>query len=107
PAAGRSLLGLGVVATLGNPFWYVWWIGVGGGYVLTYWQQGPMALAVFYLGHVSADFAWDTILGTVVASGRSWMSDRVYQVLLLASGLFLVYTGLRFVWTGAGYVLPQ
>ena len=103
--AGRSLLGLGVAATLGNPFWYVWWIGVGGGYVLSTWEQGPLALAAFYLGHISADFVWDTLLATVVASGRSWLTDRMYRALLVACGLFLVYTGVRFIWTGAQYVL--
>ncbi len=103
--AGRSLLGLGVAATLGNPFWYVWWIGVGGAYVVSTWEQGPLALAAFYLGHISADYAWDTLLATVVASGRSWLTDRTYRALLVACGLFLIYTGIRFIWTGAQYAL--
>jgi threonine/homoserine/homoserine lactone efflux protein len=102
---GGSLLGLGVVATLGNPFWYAWWIGVGGGYVLSTWEQGPLALAAFYLGHISADYAWDTLLATVVASGRAWLTDKTYQVLLFVCGLFLIYTGVRFIWTGVQHAL--
>lgn len=98
--AGRSLIGLGVATTAGNPFWYLWWIGVGGGYVLASGQQGPAALAAFYLGHISADYAWNTLLATAVASGRRWLNDRVYQALLVASGLFLVYTGVRFICAG-------
>ena len=98
----RSLIGLGVATTVGNPFWYVWWIGVGGGYVLASGQQGLIALAAFYLGHISADYAWNTLLATVVASGRPWLNDRVYQALLVVCGAFLVYTGLRFIWAGIG-----
>jgi threonine/homoserine/homoserine lactone efflux protein len=98
----RNLVGLGVATTVTNPFWYLWWVGVGGGYVLMTRQQGPVALAAFYLGHVAADFAWDTILASVVASGRRWLTDGLYQALLIVCGLFLCYTGMRFLWDGVG-----
>jgi threonine/homoserine/homoserine lactone efflux protein len=98
----RSLIGLGVATTVSNPFWYLWWIGVGGGYVLAIQQDGLVALSAFYLGHIAADYAWNTFLASVVGSGRRWLSDRVYRGLLLTCGLFLVYTGLRFVWAGIG-----
>jgi threonine/homoserine/homoserine lactone efflux protein len=104
---GRSLVGLGVATTVSNPFWYVWWIGMGSGYVLASGQQGPAALAAFYLGHISADYAWNTLLATTVASGRRWLSDRVYRVLLVVSGLFLVYTGVRFICAGIGVLMSR
>ena len=103
--ADHSLVGLGVATTLGNPFWYAWWIGVGGGYVLMTRQQGLVALATFYVGHVLADYLWDTLLASVVGSGRRWLTDGIYQALLLACGLFLVYTGVRFIWAGIGFVM--
>ena len=99
---GRSLVLLGVATTVSNPFWYLWWVGAGGGYVLMTQEEGLIGLAAFYLGHVSADFAWNTFLASVVGSGRRWLSDRIYQGLLFACGLFLIYTGLRFVWEGLG-----
>ena len=101
---GGGLVALGVATTLGNPFWYIWWIIVGGGYVLVTMQQGLSSLLAFYLGHISADYVWNSVLATVVASGRSWLTDRIYQALLLVCGLFLVYTGLRFIWAGVGMV---
>lgn len=105
PEAGesRSLIALGIATTLSNPFWYVWWVGVGGGYVLMTHQQGLPSLAAFFLGHISADYAWDTLLASVVGSGRRWLTDILYQVLVLICGLFLIYTGLRFI--GAGISL--
>jgi len=98
----RSLVGLGVATTVTNPFWYLWWVGVGGGYVLMTHQQGPIALAAFYLGHVAADFTWDTVLASLVGSGRRWLTDGLYQALLIICGLFLCYTGMRFLWSGVG-----
>jgi threonine/homoserine/homoserine lactone efflux protein len=100
----HSLISLGIATTMGNPFWYAWWIGVGGGYVLMTRQHGFIALATFYVGHVLADYLWDTLPASVVGSGRRWLTDRIYQALLLACGLFLLYTGVRFVWTGIGFV---
>jgi threonine/homoserine/homoserine lactone efflux protein len=101
---GRNLIGLGIATTVGNPFWYMWWIGVGGGYVLMAQQQGFIALVLFFLGHIAADFAWNTLLASVVGSGRRWFTDGIYQTLLLVCGLFLVYTGVRFIWVGVGMV---
>jgi threonine/homoserine/homoserine lactone efflux protein len=100
--AGGSLIVLGVATTLGNPFWYLWWVSVGGGYVLLALQDGLVTLGLFYLGHISADYAWNTLLASLVASGKSWLTDRIYRALLLVCGLFLVYTGLRFIWSGVG-----
>jgi threonine/homoserine/homoserine lactone efflux protein len=105
PHVDQSLVGLGIATTLGNPFWYVWWIGVGGGYVLMTHQQGLVALATFYVGHVMADYLWDTLLASVVSSGRRWLTDGIYRVLLIACGLFLIYTGVRFVATGIDFVI--
>jgi len=51
----------------------------------------------FYLGHIAADYAWDTILSTVVGSGRRWMTDAVYRTLLLACGIFFIYLGGTFL----------
>jgi threonine/homoserine/homoserine lactone efflux protein len=94
-----------MATTLTNPFWYLWWVGVGGGYVLMTQEQGLVSLAAFYLGHISADFAWDTLLASLVGSGRHWFNDRLYQMILTACGLFLCYTGVRFLWNGAASLL--
>lgn len=102
---GQSLIGLGVATTVSNPFWYAWWIGVGGGYVLMSWRQGPVSLAIFFLGHILADYVWNTLLASVVSSGRRWLTDGLYRALLLACGLFLIYTGLRFIWAGVGFMV--
>jgi threonine/homoserine/homoserine lactone efflux protein len=103
-AEGGNLIGLGIAATVGNPFWYLWWIGVGGGYVLMAQQQGLIALTFFYVGHILADYAWNALTALLVVSGRRWFTDGIYQALLLACGLFLVYTGVRFIWVGVDLV---
>jgi threonine/homoserine/homoserine lactone efflux protein len=91
-----QLVLLGVVATISNPFWYAWWITVAAGYLLQAQTTGLAAVISFYTGHISADYAWDTILSAVIGSGRSWLNDKIYQALILVCGLFLLYLSITF-----------
>jgi threonine/homoserine/homoserine lactone efflux protein len=101
-----GLVGLGLSATLSNPFWYTWWVTVAAG-VLLGWQQelGLIAVPVFFAGHIVVDFGWNSILSTVVASGRHWLTDTAYRGLLIVTSLFLVYLGVSFLLEGGQMLL--
>lgn len=88
------LLGLGILATVSNPFWYAWWVTVAAGYLAQTQALSIAGVGAFYLGHISADFTWDTTLSSLVGGGRRWMTDRVYQAIILVAGMFLIYLGL-------------
>ncbi len=96
----RQLVGVGIVATISNPFWYAWWVTVGAGYLAMAKAINAAAIAAFFLGHISADFAWDALLSTVIGGGRRWMNDRLYQGLILFCGGFFLYLGGSFLWQG-------
>jgi threonine/homoserine/homoserine lactone efflux protein len=93
------LIGLGIVTTLSNPFWYVWWVTVAAGYLAQASAIGAFTVVAFYLGHISADFAWDSLLSTTASAGRRLLSDRAYRGLILLTGAFMVYLGAVFVTT--------
>jgi threonine/homoserine/homoserine lactone efflux protein len=97
----RQLVALGVAATLINPFWYAWWITVGAAYLAYPAVQalGLTGLLVFYLGHISGDLLWDSILSGVVGRGRCWLTDTAYRWLIAACGAYLMYLGLVFAAT--------
>jgi len=92
-----QLVGLGMLATISNPFWYAWWTTVAAGYLVQAQALGLAAVAMFYLGHISADYAWDTFLSGVVGSGRKWFTDGVYKWVIVACGAYLVYLGWVFI----------
>jgi threonine/homoserine/homoserine lactone efflux protein len=99
-----QLLGLGMGATLVNPFWYAWWFTLG-----TIYMSGPQVRALgfagllaFYFGHITGDYLWDCILSGVVGGGRKWISDRLYKGLIVACGLYLVYLGYVFIASAFG-----
>ena len=97
--SSQRLVWLGILATISNPFWYAWWITVAAGY-LAQAQEASLALvSAFYIGHISADFAWNTTLSTLIG-GRRWITDWSYQALMLVSGAFLIYLAWIFILQG-------
>lgn len=92
-----QLIGLGMVATLINPFWYAWWVTVAATYIVLSQTLGLLGVLVFYFGHISADYLWNSVLSGIVGSGRKWISDRVYKWIIIASGVYLIYLGVVFV----------
>ncbi len=97
--SNAQLLGLGVAATLVNPFWYAWWVTVGATYMAFPQVRalGAAGLIVFYLGHITGDYLWDSILSGVVGGGRKWITDGVYKYLIVACGAYLIYLGVVFL----------
>jgi threonine/homoserine/homoserine lactone efflux protein len=97
PRSTSNLLWLGLFTTLSNPFWYTWWVTVAAGFLAQAQSYGPAGPAVFYVGHASTDYAWDTLLSTAAGAGRRWLTDRVYQIVILVTGGAMIYFGLLFL----------
>lgn len=89
--SGGSLFALGVVTTVSNPFWFTWWLTVAAGYLAQARSLNVLAVAAFYLGHISADFTWNSILGLATTAGRRWLTDARYRALILITGTFMLY----------------
>jgi threonine/homoserine/homoserine lactone efflux protein len=98
--SGLDLVWLGVLATISNPFWFAWWISVPTSYLSESGQLGSVALMAFYFGHISADLAWNSFLAAAIASGKRWISDKTYGLILGASSLFFIYLGGSFLIRG-------
>jgi threonine/homoserine/homoserine lactone efflux protein len=98
--SSSQLVGLGMVATVSNPFWYAWWVTVAAGYLSQARALGWAAVLAFYVGHISADYAWDTVLSSVVGGGRRWLTDGLYRRLIVVCGSFLIYLGFAFLLSG-------
>lgn len=97
----------GVLLSVGNPYWFIWWATVGASYLLMFMHYGPVGLALFYLGHVSLDLGWMSLLSFLSASGRGAIPDAVYQGVLVVCGLFLIAMSLYFGASGVGFLLGQ
>ncbi len=97
PLSHPQLFGLGILATISNPFWYAWWVTIAAGYLVQAQALGIAAILAFFLGHVSADFLWDTFLSSVIGRGRRWFSQWMYNGLMVICGAYLIYLGWVFL----------
>ncbi len=98
----------GILLSVFNPAWLVWWATVGVAYVLWSLQAGTAGLLFFYSGHIISDLSWYTMVALLVATGKKLVTDTIFRGVLLACGLFLVglsgffiMNGVRF-WIGGG-----
>lgn len=85
-----SLILLGITMSISNPYWTIWWLTIGLGLVLGAQKQGFLAIGLFFLGHILADFGWYSIVSFVVSKGRKFISLKVYKIIISVCGLILI-----------------
>lgn len=95
----------GVVLSLSNPYWALWWATVGLSYLTLTAGRGWVGAGAFFTGHILADLAWYSLVSGAVHAGRRFLSDRLYRVLVGACALVLVCFGAVFLSSGAGAFL--
>jgi threonine/homoserine/homoserine lactone efflux protein len=78
-ADSGNLVFTGILMSLANPYWIIWWATIGIKYILDSKQFGLWGLFFFFTGHILADFAWYTIVSVAVGKGRTFFSDRIYK----------------------------
>jgi threonine/homoserine/homoserine lactone efflux protein len=100
--AGRSgpLVPTGILVSLSNPYWAIWWATIGLGYLVSCKALGAPGVAAFFAGHVSGDLAWYTLISVLVAKGRRLLSDRVYRGLIGVCATFLAGFACYFAYAG-------
>ena len=91
----------GIVMSVSNPYWALWWLGIGSLYVTIGARFGALGIVVFFLGHILSDFVWYTFVSVAVARGRSIIPDRAFRWIITVCGAGLVFFGVWFVRTGA------
>lgn len=94
----------GLLTTLSNPYWIIWWATIGLSYIAISLRLGLAGLVSFYLGHILSDLVWYGSVSATLAMGRRLLTDRTYRglvtacaVLLLGFGLYFGYAGVRFL----------
>ncbi len=95
-----GLIVSGVLMSLANPYWIVWWATIGLGYVLYCRQHGPWGIAFFFAGHILADLAWYTAVAAAIAKGKRFLNDRLYRWLIWSCASVLLVFAAYFFYTG-------
>lgn len=94
----------GILTSVANPYWILWWATVGAAYLITFRAFGIVGIVAFYFGHTLADWVWNNVVAFVVATGRRVMTDRVYRGILIVCGAFLIALSFYFVNSGINFL---
>lgn len=87
----RMPVAFGLACTLGNPYWWVWWLTFGVGFLALH-----PSFTAFYIGHIGADIVWLGLLAVAVTRGANVLG-RHYKKVVQASGLAMMLFGLYFI----------
>lgn len=93
PGSLLGAVGAGVVFTIFNPFFLLWWLSVGMPMVEGAAKAGRAGFAVMYAAHVWMDYAWLAFLA--FSAGVLVEYLRLYAALMAVLAGVLVYYGLR------------
>ena len=91
------IAGKGILISLANPYWYVWWMTIGATFMIKSVQHSFGGVASFYTGHILADFIWYLFIGFLISTGRRFFNQKIYIGILIACSLFLLYLGIKFI----------
>jgi len=96
----RNLVLAGILLSLANPYWFIWWATIGIGYILFSFQYGIAGIIAFYSGHILADLAWYSIISFGIAKGRHLFNDARYRALIACCACFLLLLSFYFFYSG-------
>lgn len=99
-AEGKNLILSGILMSLANPYWSIWWATIGLGYILHSMDAGIMGVVAFFSGHILGDLFWYAAVSTAVWKGRKLLSDRSYRILIGTCALFLIAFSFLFAFSG-------
>lgn len=101
---GANPVMAGILTSLANPYWTIWWATIGLGYLFISIRFGLLGVAVFFIGHISADLAWYSAISFFVSRGKNYISDSVYRGVIFCCALVLMAFGGYFGCTGARHL---
>jgi threonine/homoserine/homoserine lactone efflux protein len=94
----------GILASISNPYWTIWWVTIGMAYLMAAIKFGYTGVIVFFLGHISADFAWYSVVSYGISRGKKLFKNKSYQMMIRVCGLFLLGFGGWFLLSTKDYL---
>jgi len=87
----------GMLMTVANPYFIVWWATVGATLVFGARSYGLWPFVIFAVAHWSLDLVWDFVLSAASYRGTRLMGKRFRLGVSLVCGALLLFFGGRFI----------
>jgi len=97
----HSPLMAGIILSLANPYFLIWWATIGSILIFRSITFGLLGFAIFIVLHWSCDFFWCYFLSALSFKGGQFFGKRLQQVLFLICGIFLLFFSSKFIYDAA------
>ncbi len=97
----------GVVLSISNPYFLLWWATVGLNLTIEARGLGWVAFLLFALVHWLCDLVWLTILSFGAFHGTDVLGPRVQRVVLQVCGVALIAFGIHFAYRAIQLLLAM
>jgi len=97
----------GILVSVSNPYWLIWWMTIGLGYMLVAMRYGTIGIVGFFVGHIMADLIWYSLVSYGVSRGRRFFTIRLYRGIVRFCGFFLILFAFWFLFLGIRYFLGR
>ena len=87
----------GVITSATNPYFWIWWLTTGAGFLLEGLKGGIIFAAAFMIGHWFSDLGWFTFVSAGISKGKNIMPERMYRGVIFVCGIFLIGFGVWFI----------
>lgn len=101
----RHLVLTGILLSLANPYFVIWWATIGLGYIFYCLESGLWGLVFFFCGHILADLAWYAVVAITVDRGKRFFNDRLYRGIIGGCALLLLIFACYFAYSGLDRLL--
>lgn len=88
---------LGLITSVSNPYFWIWWLTAGSALVLKENELGILISVAYLLGHWAADLGWFTAVSGSFGRGKALLSQKTHRYILYACGIFLIIFGFYFM----------
>lgn len=91
----RSPIMAGVLFSIGNPYFLIWWVTVGAALIFRSLEFGILGFVALAVGHWLCDLLWDWFLSIISFKGGQFFGNKFQQAIFLISGVMLLFFGAR------------
>lgn len=96
----NNLIFSGALISIANPYWAIWWVSIGVGYIAYSLNYGKWGVFFFFTGHLMADLSWYSAVSAAVWRGKDFLNDKAYRWMIGICAAFLVAFACYFAGSG-------
>ena len=86
----------GIITTVTNPYFFLWWATVGAALITGAIEFGLIILPFFILVHLACDFGWEHFVSFSIFKTKGLWSRKRHHLIFLVSGIIMLVFGVYF-----------